>query len=103
MELLSGLLASQLAIGGLVGFLMGFALKKMAKIVMVLAGMSMAALLYLEHNQFVSVNYEKFELALQDMLQMADTTSFILPTFLTMNVPLLASFGGAMAIGFKKG
>jgi len=102
LELISGLLASQLAIGGIVGFLIGFALKKVTKIALVLAGIFFVTLAYLEYNQFIIVNYEQFELAINDLLQKAGA-NFVLPGFLTMNLPLLVSFGGALAFGFKKG
>lgn len=102
LELISGLLASQLAIGGLVGFLIGFALKKMVKIALVLAGIFFITLAYLEYNQFITVNYEQFELAINGLLQKAGA-NFILPKFLAMNMPLLISFVGALAFGFKKG
>lgn len=102
LELISGMLASQLAIGGLVGFLIGFALKKITTIAMVLAGIFFIILAYLEYNQFVIVNYEQFELAINGFLQNTGT-NFVLPSFLAMNLPLLVSFGGALAFGFKKG
>ena len=102
LELISGLLASQLAIGGLVGFLIGFALKKVTKIALVLAGIFFITLAYLEYNQFITVNYEQFEVAINGMLQKAGA-NFVLPSFLAMNLPLLVSFGGALAFGFKKG
>jgi len=102
LELISGLLASQLAIGGIVGFLIGFALKKVTKIALVLAGIFFVTLAYLEYNQFIIVNYEQFELAINDLLQKVGV-NFTLPGFLTMNLPLLVSFGGALAFGFKKG
>jgi len=101
-ELISGLLASQLAIGGLVGFLIGFALKKITKIALVLAGVFFGTLAYLEYSQFITVNYEQFELAINGLLQNVGA-NFILPSFITMNLPLIASFGGALAFGLKKG
>ena len=102
LEIVSGLLASQLAIGGLVGFLIGFALKKMVKIALVLAGIFFATVAYLEYSQFITVNYEQFEVAINGMLSQLGS-NFILPSFLAMNLPLIASFGGALAFGLKKG
>jgi len=102
LELISGLLASQLAIGGLAGFLIGFALKKITEIAFVLAGIFFITLAYLEYNQFIIVNYEQFELAINGLLQKTGA-NFSLPSFLAMNLPLLASFGAALAFGFKKG
>lgn len=96
------MLASQLAIGGLVGFLVGFALKKVTKIALLLAGIFFVTLAYLEYNKFIIVNYEQFELAINGLLQNVGA-NFVIPSFLAMNLPLLASFGAALAFGFKKG
>ncbi|MFY3741213.1 MAG: putative membrane protein (Fun14 family) [Candidatus Nitrosomirales archaeon] len=101
-DLISSLLASQLAIGGLVGFLIGFALKKITKIALVLAGIFFITIAYLEHGKFINVNYEQFELAINNMLQQFGS-NLILPSFLAMNLPLIASFGGALAFGLRKG
>lgn len=101
LELIVGPLASQLAIGGIAGFLVGFALKKVTKIALVLAGIFFITLVYLEYNQFITINYEQFELAINGFLQKAGI-NFAVPSFLATNLPLLASFGGALAFGFKK-
>ena len=102
LELISSLLASQLVIGGLVGFLIGFVLKKVTRIAFVLAGIFFITLAYLEYNQIITLNYEQFELTVNSLLQKAGA-NFILPSFLAMNLPLLVSFVGALAFGFKKG
>ncbi|MFQ5970345.1 MAG: FUN14 domain-containing protein [Nitrososphaerales archaeon] len=102
LDIIAGPLASQLAIGGIIGFLIGFALKKMTKIALVLAGIFFVTLVYLEYNQFITINYEQFELAINGFLQNAGI-NFALPSFLATNLPLIASFGGALAFGLKKG
>jgi uncharacterized membrane protein (Fun14 family) len=102
LELIAGPLASQLVIGGLVGFLIGFILKKVVRIAFVLAGIFFITLAYLEYNQIITLNYEQFEPTINNTLQKVGA-SFVLPSFLAMNLPLLVSFGGALAFGLKKG
>jgi uncharacterized membrane protein (Fun14 family) len=102
MEIISSLLASQLAIGGLVGFLIGFAFKKITKIAFVLAAVFFVSIAYLEYNKVVTLNYEQFEVLVNNIIQKAGA-NFVLPSFLAMNLPLLVSFGGAMVYGLKKG
>ncbi len=102
LDLISSLLASQLAMGGLVGFLIGFALKKIMKIALVLAGVFFLTVGYLEYNHYITVNYTQMELEINHLLHKAGT-NLVLPSFLAMNVPLLGSFGAALALGLKKG
>jgi len=101
LELIAGPLASQLAIGGLVGFLLGFILKKITKIALVLAGIFFITLAYLEYTQIITLNYEQFEPTINSLLQKVGA-NFVIPSFLAMNLPLLVSFVGALAFGFKK-
>lgn len=102
LEMLWGMLASQLVIGALVGFLIGFVFKKITKVAIALAVIFFMTLAYLEYNQFIIINYEQFALSVNGLLQKVGT-NFVLPSFIATNLPLLASFGSALALGFKKG
>jgi uncharacterized membrane protein (Fun14 family) len=50
---------STIRFGGIVRFLIGFALKRIMKILAVIAGVFFAALLYLESQHIVNVNLDK--------------------------------------------
>jgi uncharacterized membrane protein (Fun14 family) len=52
---------STIGFGGIVGFLIGFMLKRIMKILAVIAGVFFAALLYLESQHIVNVNWEKLK------------------------------------------
>jgi uncharacterized membrane protein (Fun14 family) len=52
---------STVGFGGIVGFLLGFALKRIMKILAVIAGVFFAALLYLESQHIVNVNWDKIQ------------------------------------------
>jgi uncharacterized membrane protein (Fun14 family) len=52
---------STVGFGGLVGFLIGFALKRIMKILAVIAGVFFAALLYLESQHIVNINWDKLQ------------------------------------------
>jgi uncharacterized membrane protein (Fun14 family) len=54
-------LVSTIGFGGIVGFLVGFALKRIMKILAVIAGVFFAALLYLESQHIVNVNWDKLQ------------------------------------------
>src|SRR6266516_4569981 len=52
---------STIGFGGIVGFLIGFALKRIMKILAVIAGVFFAALLYLESQHIVNINWDKLQ------------------------------------------
>jgi uncharacterized membrane protein (Fun14 family) len=56
--------------GGLIGFLVGFAIKRVFKILAVIAGVFFESLMYLQSQNLISVNWER----LQEMSQWTVTT-----------------------------
>jgi uncharacterized membrane protein (Fun14 family) len=61
-------LVSIVGFGGIVGFLVGFALKRIMKILAVIAGVFFAALLYLESQHIVNVNWDKLQMISNSIL-----------------------------------
>ena len=47
----------QLGIGGISGFIIGYAAKKLSKLILILFGIFVAFLLYLSSKGIISVNY----------------------------------------------
>ena len=68
-------LVSTIGFGGIVGFLLGFALKRIMKILAVIAGVFFAALLYLESQHIVNVNWEKLQTISNGILSTITTTA----------------------------
>jgi uncharacterized membrane protein (Fun14 family) len=68
-------LASTIGFGGIVGFLVGFALKRIMKILAVIAGVFFAALLYLESQHIVNVNWDKIQTISNGVLSTITTTT----------------------------
>ena len=56
--------------GGLIGFLVGFAVKRVFKILAVIAGVFFGSLMYLQSQNLISVNWDR----LQEMSQWTVTT-----------------------------
>ena len=54
--------------GGLIGFLIGFLIKKLFKILAIIAGVFFAALMYLEQQGIVNVNWDKLQTISQGLL-----------------------------------
>lgn len=95
-------LAGEIGIGGIGGFLAGWALKKAAKIVAVIIGLSFLGLQYLAYENIIQINYG----ALQDWAnnlvgQAAGTQSLVTDFF--VHLPFGASFIGGFYLGFQKG
>jgi len=68
-------LVSTVGFGGIVGFLVGFALKRIMKILAVIAGVFFAALLYLESQHIVNVNWDKLQIISNGILSTIATTT----------------------------
>jgi uncharacterized membrane protein (Fun14 family) len=67
-------LVSTIGFGGIAGFLVGFALKRIMKILAVIAGVFFAALLYLESQHIVNVNWDKIQMISNSVLSTIATT-----------------------------
>jgi uncharacterized membrane protein (Fun14 family) len=88
---------STVGFGGIVGFLVGFMLKRIMKILAVIAGVFFAALLYLESQHIVNVNWDKLQIISNGILStIATTTAATNATSTTGGVgagPIQAIFG----------
>ena len=68
-------LLSTIGFGGIVGFLIGFTIKRIMKILAVIAGVFFAALLYLESQHIVNVNWDKLQTISNGVLSTIATTA----------------------------
>jgi uncharacterized membrane protein (Fun14 family) len=83
---------STIGFGGIVGFLVGFALKRIMKILAVIAGVFFATLLYLESQHIGNVNWDKLQMISNSVL------STIAATATTTNATSTTSGGGMGSI-----
>ncbi len=95
-------LASQVGIGGILGFVIGYALKKILKFLLVLVGLFSALLLYLGFEGFVTIHYDKIEEVFTAFIENYGN-EYALPSFIGTNIPLAGSFALGFAMGIKKG
>ncbi|MEM0364185.1 MAG: FUN14 domain-containing protein [Candidatus Nitrosocaldus sp.] len=98
-----GLLTSQIAIGGIIGFFIGFTIKKITKVALFILGIFFIALLYLEYNGYIVINYAKFEEAFGKIGSSIAGQLAVPATPILTNIPLLGGFGVGFIIGLKKG
>jgi len=86
----------QFGIGGLAGYALGYALKKVFKLFLILLGLYIASLIYLANIGVIKIYYEK-------LLQTFNVSQIISSLSETsLNVPIAGFFIGFL-IGLKKG
>jgi uncharacterized membrane protein (Fun14 family) len=92
----------QLGIGGIGGFIVGYALKKISKLLLILIGIFIVALIYLGTAGIISINYEALFKAISNLLGAAGTASTWLIHAVAL-IPFAGSFIVGFLIGFKLG
>lgn len=109
-----GGLATSIGIGGFLGFLMGYAIKKILKIIIVVAGLLVGIMYYLQYNGLLALDWAKVEATLGNA--MANLNGFslntpflpgisdqILDAISNSGIPLTGGFAAGFAFGFSKG
>ena len=115
--------AATLGGGFFVGILIGYALKKVIKMVAVIVGLFLAGLAYLQYHQIANINWNKLQTVSEgtittlsnagieiscisdgsgDSHAAATTTSFSL-AMTSFGIPLAGSMSAGFSIGFMKG
>jgi len=95
-------LVFQLGTGGIGGFVVGYAIKKIAKLIVVLIGIFLLALIYLSSQGILSVNYEKLSEAVSRWLGGAgEAVAWLTP--IIAHLPFAGSFLVGFFLGFKLG
>jgi uncharacterized membrane protein (Fun14 family) len=112
--------AATLGGGFFVGILIGYALKKVIKIVAVIVGLLLAGLVYLQYHQIANINWNKLQTVSEDGIttlsnaitqipgissvsgdnHAAITSSLAMTSF---GIPLTGSMSAGFTIGFMKG
>ena len=109
--------AATLGGGFFVGILIGYALKKVIKIVAVIVGLFLAGLAYLQYHQIANINWNKLQTVsegaittlsnlitqipgISDSSHTATASSLAMTSF---GIPLTGSMSAGFTIGFMKG
>lgn len=95
-------LVFQLGTGAIGGFVVGYAIKKVAKLIVILIGIFLLALIYLSSQDIVSVNYGKLFDAVSGLLGGAGE-AFGWLTSIISYLPFAGSFLAGFLFGFKLG
>jgi uncharacterized membrane protein (Fun14 family) len=112
--------AATLGGGFFVGFLIGYALKKVIKMVAVIAGLFLAGLVYLQSQQIANINWNKLQTVSEGTITTLSNAIIIqIPGFgdsshaaastasslamTSFGIPLTGSMSAGFTIGFIKG
>jgi uncharacterized membrane protein (Fun14 family) len=109
-----GGLATSIGIGGFLGFLMGYAIKKILKMIIVVAGLLVGIMYYLQYNGLVALNWAKVEATLGNAMTNFNGISLNTPFFPGISdqildaisnsgIPLTGGFAAGFAFGLSKG
>ena len=89
------------------GMLIGYALKKVIKMLAIIVGLFLAGLAFLQYNQIASIKWDKIESTIIVLASTTTTTindnSASLAMMLNFGVPLTSSMSIGFTIGFMKG
>ena len=95
-------LIAQLGVGGVGGLCVGYAVKKVAKVVAVIIGLFFLGLQYLAYRGIIDVNYAALEEWGADALGSAVAAEGLLRAMIA-NLPFAASFIVGFGMGLKMG
>lgn len=95
-------LVFQLGTGAVGGFVVGYAIKKVAKLIVVLIGVLLLAVIYLSSQGILFVNYDKLFDAVSGLLGGAGSAVGWL-TPIIAHLPFAGSFLVGFFLGFKLG
>ena len=89
------------------GLLLGYALKKVVKLIALVVGLFIAGLAYLQYQQIASVNWDKIEGTISTIANATTNTlnEYNIEYLATTNlgIPLTGGMSAGFAIGFVKG
>ena len=95
-------LGFQVGTGGIGGFIVGYAVKKISKLVAIVIGMFLVALIYLGTQGIISINYGALWEAVEKALGLAGSGLSWLAHVVTL-LPFAGTFVVGFLLGFKLG
>jgi uncharacterized membrane protein (Fun14 family) len=106
-----GFIASSVGFGGVAGFLIGYAVKKVVKITMILVGLFVAAMAYLGYQGIIVVNWDRLASQASNVTsgvgnvtgQATGAGDQLANALVNFGIPFTGTFAGAFIFGFMKG
>ncbi|MGA8107178.1 MAG: FUN14 domain-containing protein [Nitrososphaeraceae archaeon] len=103
--------------GGAAGFLIGYAINKVMKILLIIGGLILVGFIYFGYHRVLNIDWNKFQLSVEDGLSgIVNMTSGKIPAefpsggdqlisaaFTNYGIPITGSIAAGFVIGFIKG
>ena len=95
-------IVTQLGIGGISGFFMGYAMKKVAKLTAIIIGLAFIGLQYLAYEGIIAIDYTALKVWASNLIgQAGDAQGVVVAIF--ANVPFGTGLAGGILLGLKQG
>lgn len=91
----------QLAVGGIGGFFIGYLIKKVVKLALLL-GIVIFALIFLAYQNVISLNFRGLVEAISNLTKVVNPTFSLLAPFLA-SLPFVGSLAVGLVVGLKMG
>jgi uncharacterized membrane protein (Fun14 family) len=90
------------------GLLLGYAIKKVVKLIAVIAGLFVAGLAYLQYQHVASINWDRIETLASSTLgnitaHISNNQEVAMLAMSNFGIPLTGSVSAGFAVGFMKG
>ena len=95
-------LAGEIGIGGIGGFLAGWALKKAAKMVALIIGLAFLGLQYMAYKGIIAIDYSALQAWANELAGQAAGAQNLITDFIA-HAPFGAAFIGGLYLGLQKG
>ena len=101
--------ATPIAVGGIAGFLVGYAIKKVIKIVLIIAGLLIVAFVALGYQQYVSVDWNRVQEAGSGLMGNVSNTNIpgteqsVSSVMAAFGIPLVGSLAGRLYTRIHQG
>jgi len=95
-------LVYQLGIGAIGGFICGYTIKKISKLIVILIGVFIIALIYLSTQGIININYQALWNTVAGWLGGAQQAASWLVSIISV-LPFVGSFAVGFLLGFKLG
>ncbi len=96
-------LGLNLGAGFILGFAVGYALKKIAKLVLIVGGLIVLILVYLHYKGIIVVNYAILQQVTEEILRKLRMEVSGLLSFINTSIPFAGGFTVGFILGLKKG
>jgi uncharacterized membrane protein (Fun14 family) len=107
-------IAASVGIGGAAGFLIGYAIKKAMKILLIIGGLILVGFIYLGYHKVLSIDWNRIYFSVEDGLSgIVNMTSgkispsggdqLISAAFTNYGIPITGSIAAGFVFGFIKG